>query len=135
MCTSTKRTKCSPGFKLKKITREELSEKMVLKMRTVLKLDDDQINAAFGAVMLAWERGSHCQIHCNPGTRPETYDFENADVFALCVHETDANMDAALEGYIAAGMTKFVLFSSTHASLLVALAGKHARLVDGKYVT
>jgi hypothetical protein len=113
--------------KLKMIPREELSQKMVLQMQTKMKLTDDQINDAFAAVMLAWERGSHCHIHVNPGAKPETYDYDaDGKDFGLCVAEVDPEMTGRLQQYIEAGMKKYVLFSSVHASLLVALPGKGA---------
>ena len=110
--------------KLKRITPDQLGKKMVLKMRMELKLTDDQINAAFAEVMTAWQRGSHCHIHANPGAKPETRDYAEASDFAICVFRTDPKLVLGLEQYVAADMKKFVLFSSTHASMLVAMPGK-----------
>jgi hypothetical protein len=114
-----------PMANLKTMTPHQLAEKMVLRMKSDLRLDDDQINAASVAVMQAWTRVPYCHVHFDNAGTGRVYEILDTETFVMQhVAATDENLLDGLEQYESAGMTKFVLYSSPHASMLWAAAGR-----------
>jgi hypothetical protein len=103
----------------------QVAEKMVLMMKSDLRLDDDQINAAFAAVMQAWTRAPYCHVHFDSAGTGRVCEILDAETFVNAhVAATDENLLDGLKQYESAGMTKYVLYSSPHASMLWAAPGR-----------
>jgi hypothetical protein len=111
---------------MKKLTHEQYAMKMVTKMRSDLRLSDEQINAAINAMTQALERVSHCHVHVDDGAEPKVYELPDARAFAQSVAAVDQHLLVGLAQYETRGMRKFALFSSAHASMLSALPGRDA---------
>jgi len=111
---------------MKKLTHEQYAMKMVTGMRSELRLSDKQTCAAVIAMTQALERVSHCRVHSDGDAEPKVYEYTDAKEFARCVAEVDQHLLVGLAQYESAGMRKFALFSSPHASILSALPGRDA---------
>lgn len=111
--------------KVKTMTQKQLAERIVAKLRSDLELDDNQICAALAAAAQALSRMPYCHIHFDSDGSYAVCEVLDAETFA---HEhvgaIDKGMLNGLKQYEAAGMTKYVLFSSPHASMLSALPGR-----------
>jgi hypothetical protein len=108
---------------MKHLTREQLSEKVMAQMEHSLKLSDEEITVAIVATGIAFTTGSYVHVHFVADGMPQVYEMHSAKEFARHVADVDENLIAGLRIYETAGMKKYAIYSSPHASILWALPG------------
>jgi hypothetical protein len=106
------------------MTREQLSEKVMAQMEHNLKLSDEEITVAIVATGVAFSAGHYVHVFFPGGDElPQVYEMHSAKEFARHVAGVDEDLIAGLRLYETAGMKKYALYSSPHASILWALPG------------